>query len=113
VVRILRRKGYGVLEAGDGEEALEVAREFDGPLHLLLTDVVMPRMQGPELAEQVRALRPGIRVVLMSGHTENPQVRGTRLADAFPFLPKPFNAVDLLREVRKALGEPVERPVPG
>ena len=67
-VESLERRGYRVLAAASGEEALKLAGAFDGTIHLLLSDVVMPGMKGPELADRLRALRPGIRVLLMSGY---------------------------------------------
>src|SRR5207302_1129974 len=67
--RILQRSGYAVLEAAGGVEALDALREHPGPIHLLLTDVIMPEMNGREVAQRVRGQRPGIRVVYMSGYS--------------------------------------------
>ena len=67
-VESLERRGYRVLAAASGEEALKVANAYDGTIHLLISDVVMPGMKGPELADRLRVLRPGIRVLLMSGY---------------------------------------------
>jgi PAS domain S-box-containing protein len=102
--RILRSCGYTVLEAGDGLEAVQVARSYaPQTIHLLLSDVVMPQMSGPAAATEVRALHPGIRVVFMSGYTE--LVRGPR--DALKanelLIQKPFSPADLAARVRAAL----------
>ena len=67
-VQSLERSGYQVIASASGEEALELASAYDGTIHLLLTDVVMPGMKGPELAGRLRALRPGLKVLLMSGY---------------------------------------------
>ena len=67
-VETLERRGYRVLAASSGEEALKIANAYDGTIHLLISDVVMPGMKGPELADRLRVLRPGIRVLLMSGY---------------------------------------------
>jgi len=101
--RILERSGYRVIEASDGVDALEVARRHRGPLDLLLSDVVMPRMSGGELARRLREERPGIAVLFVSGY---PQARGHAASsledDAFLF--KPFSGRVLLERVRDTLG---------
>jgi two-component system cell cycle sensor histidine kinase/response regulator CckA len=101
--RVLRRAGYRVLEAGDGSEALEVARSQVGPLDLLLTDVVMPGMNGRELAERLTQEHPGTRLLYMSAYTEDEVIlRGVRVAE-MNFLYKPFSLEGLTDAVRQAL----------
>jgi PAS domain S-box-containing protein len=101
--RMLRKLGYTVLEAADGEMALRVARAHSGPIDLLLTDVVMPRMGGPQLHEQLASLYPGIRVLYMSGYTDNALINQGRLEEGVDLLPKPFAPLTLARKVRAAL----------
>jgi PAS domain S-box-containing protein len=101
----LQRWGYEVLAASDGLEALELSRRHQGQIHLLLTDVIMPGMNGRELAEQLATERPGIRVLYASGYTDDAALlRGIRLDD-LPFLQKPFTTVELVQRVRDALDE--------
>jgi CheY-like chemotaxis protein len=104
-VESLRRHGYQVLSAASGEEALAVAANHDGVIHLLLTDVVMPGMKGPELAGRLRALRPDLRVVLMSGYAAD-IVTSADLRDA-AMVAKPFSAASLSHTVRTTLDTPV------
>ena len=91
----LLEHGYTVLTAADGEEALDVAERHRGPIHVLLTDVVMPRLSGWQLAPQFVGLHPESRVLYMSGYAEVPALPGVRV------LPKPFNAFSLLQAVRE------------
>jgi signal transduction histidine kinase/ActR/RegA family two-component response regulator len=104
-VESLQRHGYQVIAAPSGEEALKVAGTHDGTIHLLLTDVVMPGMNGPELAKRLRALRPGLRVVLMSGYAAD-VVTADDLKDA-ALVAKPFSPASLTRAVRNALDLPL------
>ena len=104
-VESLKRGGYLVIQAGSGDEALRVADAFEGPIHLLLTDVVMPGMKGPELATRMRAARPSIRVLLMSGYAADVVTPGD-LAQA-TLLPKPFSPGTLTRAVRNILDQPL------
>jgi CheY-like chemotaxis protein len=100
--RTLQKGGYAVLEAGNGREALAVLEKHGGPLHLLLTDVVMPEMGGRELAERLRTACPGLRVLFVSGYTEDAVVlQGVR--DGGHFLPKPFTQTTLVQKVREVL----------
>jgi signal transduction histidine kinase/ActR/RegA family two-component response regulator len=102
-IESLERNGYRVIAAPSGEEALKLASAFDGAIHLLLTDVVMPGMKGPELAARLRALRPGVKVLLMSGYAADVVTPGD-LEDA-TMLTKPFSPSVLTRAVRDALDE--------
>ena len=104
-VASLQRHGYEVLSASSGEEALQVASSYDGTIHLLLTDVVMPGMKGPELAGRLRAQRPGLRVLLMSGYAADVVTSGD-LKDA-ALMAKPFSPASLSQTVRNALNQPV------
>jgi two-component system cell cycle sensor histidine kinase/response regulator CckA len=110
-VDILQRTGYTVLATGDPRHALRLVRTRAEPLHLLLTDVVMPLMNGLELAAEVRAIRPGIKILLMSAYriTEIEDYQ-TRLAPGEPFLDKPFTIPGLERAVRAALDYPAQIP---
>ena len=100
---VLRMRGYTVLAAAHPEEALRLAQEHAGPIHLLLTDVVMPGMSGREVAGRLRSRRPGMKVLYMSGYGDNAIVRGGDLAPGMPFLPKPFTGDLLVRTVREVL----------
>jgi signal transduction histidine kinase/CheY-like chemotaxis protein len=104
-VESLERRGYRVLAAASGEEALKIAAGFDGTIHLLLTDVVMPGVKGPELADRLRAMRPGIRVLLMSGYAAD-VVTPNDLKEA-KLLSKPFAPPALLSAVRASLDVPL------
>ena len=101
--RMLRRRGYRVLEAADGFEALRIAEEFSGEIHLLLTDVVMPKMAGSELVFRIGTVRPGIKVMYSSGYTDDAIVRHGALDPNVTFLQKPYTAEVLMRKVRDAL----------
>jgi CheY-like chemotaxis protein len=103
VVELLERKGHRVLKASNGAEALQVARAFRGPIHLLLTDVVLPGIGGPVLAKQLAADKPGIRTLYMSGYSDfNAFGSGSLPAEA-RLLHKPFTKETLLSEVSETL----------
>jgi CheY-like chemotaxis protein len=102
---VLEAYGYTVLPTPGGAEALALARQHPGPLHLLLTDVVMPHMSGRELAERVRQLRPDIRVLFMSGYTDEALGRHGVLEPGTLLLQKPFTPGGLVRGVSEALTE--------
>jgi len=100
---VLQDYGYRVLEAQDGEEALRLFEQHEGPIHLLLTDVVMPGMNGRELAESLQPLQPKMKVLYMSGYTDNAVVQHGVLEPGMSFIQKPFTPKDLASEVRKVL----------
>jgi CheY-like chemotaxis protein len=101
---VLDAGGYEVLEARNGPEALELAQSHRGDIDLLLADVIMPRMSGRELAERLRTLRPGTKVLFVSGYTDDAVLRHGVLQDEVPFLQKPFAPRDLEQKVREVLG---------
>ncbi|MEO8681613.1 MAG: PAS domain S-box protein [Vicinamibacterales bacterium] len=102
--RLLRRGGYTVLdEVSTAELALSVLASYSGPVHLLLTDVVLPGMSGRQLSEQLKQSRPDLRTLFMSGYTDDTIVRHGVLDQDMPFLNKPFTAATLLRRVRDVL----------
>ena len=103
VTRIFTRAGFTVLAAPDGETALQLVADHAGPLDLLLTDVVLPGMNGREVADGVKALRPGVRVLFMSGYTEDAIVHHGVLDEGIEFLEKPFTRQDLLARVNAIL----------
>ena len=101
---ILERYGYKVFEASSGAQALEVAAAFTGPIHLLLTDVVMPGGSGSDLAREIAKARPGIHVLYMSGYTDSSVIKNLILSPGTPFLQKPFTSDGLYRKIREILG---------
>ena len=101
--RILTRNGYTVLVASSGAQAVEIAEGYGGEINLLLTDVIMPSMQGPTVANEVRLLRPGIRVLFMSGHAQPVLEKEAVLGTDFRLVEKPFDQVTLLEHVRASL----------
>jgi two-component system cell cycle sensor histidine kinase/response regulator CckA len=103
VERILRNAGYRVLAAGNGDEALMLAEQHGGRIDLLLTDVMMPRMSGPQLAERIAARWTGLETLYMSGYADNAILQSGMLNPGMRFLDKPFSAAELTRKVREAL----------
>ena len=103
---ILKRAGFQVLEAGSGEEALKVAEAFSGKIDLLLTDVVLPGLAGPQVAAALAAARPGVRVLFMSGYTDNSIVHHGVLESGINFLEKPLTVDSLTRKIRAVLDLP-------
>ncbi len=103
---ILRKQGYQVIEARDAVEALRCCEVHATTLDLLVTDVVMPQMSGPELAKRVLLMRPGIKVLCMSGYTDDALVRHGALEARFAYLQKPITPQTLARKVRTTLDAP-------
>jgi len=101
--KILMQAGYNVLDAKGGEEAIRVCRAYPGPIDLLLTDVVMPEISGKEVAERLVELRTGIRVLFMSGYTDEAIFQHGVLDASVEFLQKPFTWIGLTRKVRDVL----------
>jgi PAS domain S-box-containing protein len=106
-MEILQECGYRVLQAKNGDEALELAQQHRDEIHLMLTDVVMPRMSGRELTEQLTVLRPDIKVLYMSGYTDDAIVQHGVLEEGTAFIGKPFSMEALARKVRETLDAPV------
>ena len=100
--RVLQMQGYIVLEARNGQEALQAA-DFPATVHLLLTDVVMPGESGAALAKQLALSRPGLKTLYMSGYTDNAIAHHGILDPGIAFLQKPFSPGELARQVRAVL----------
>jgi two-component system, cell cycle sensor histidine kinase and response regulator CckA len=111
VKAVLERAGHDVLVAPSGERAVELAKGHPGPIDVLLADVVMPGMDGFEVARSVRALRPGARVLFMSGHLGRSYAEDVARTRA-SFLPKPFAAADLRQALEQASRAEEPRPPP-
>jgi len=101
--QFLVQSGYRVLEAIDGEDALRVSRDHGGPIHLMITDVVMPGMGGPRLAERLADERPEMKVLFVSGYAENTVLKHGKIDVVTRFLQKPFSLKTLARKVREVL----------
>lgn len=106
LTHVLRRRGYQVLEAADGDEALRLFAERGDGIHLVLTDMVMPKMSGRELGQRLQTLRPDIRLMFMSGYTNDVLVRTGALGPGMSFLQKPLRPDTLAAKVREALDTP-------
>jgi DNA-binding NtrC family response regulator len=107
---VLQQEGYGVLSAANGEEALLVASEHKGVIHLLLTDVVMPKLGGADLAKELSRLRPGLRVLYMSGYTNGVITKHGVAGKGIAVIEKPFTTERLSGAVRLALDRPATNP---
>ncbi|CAN5800788.1 hypothetical protein BH20VER1_BH20VER1_15070 [soil metagenome] len=105
VCDILSEQGYSVLCACDGIEALRIAREYDDRIHLMVTDVIMPHMNGPELAEQLALSRPEMKVLYVSGYSDNDIGEHGVLDTGIEFLQKPFTPQTLARKIRDVIQE--------
>jgi PAS domain S-box-containing protein len=103
VAAVLVQQGYKVIQAGDGQQALEIAKRHSGKIHLLLTDIMMPRMGGPELVEHIQRARPSIRVLFCSGYAGHAAMEQGIVQASTPFLPKPFTPCTLALKVREVL----------
>jgi CheY-like chemotaxis protein len=99
--KLLKAEGFTVLAAGNGEAALRVSRRHPGPVDLLLTDMEMPGMGGLELSRKIKAERPGIKILVMSGDIEGEEQVAL---DGLPFLPKPFSPRALRDQIGALLG---------
>jgi CheY-like chemotaxis protein len=101
--RIFARNGYRVITAANGPQALEISRGHPGEIHLLVTDVVMPGMLGNEVAEKMRAIKPGIEVLFMSGYARPVLASQGRLDPGVALVEKPFSEADLLAQAGQVL----------
>ncbi len=103
---VLTSRGYSVLPAHNAVEALQLFRSHHGPIDLLLTDVVMPDMTGPDLADALAREQPGLKVLFIAGLPDTPVIRNSILARGLDLLPKPFDPRELIRRVEKVLEPP-------
>jgi CheY-like chemotaxis protein len=104
--QLLQKQGYTVLETRHGGEALLLCERHNGPIHLLLTDVVLSQISGRELAQRLALIRPDMRVLFMSGYSEDAIVQHGVLASGHAFLQKPFTAEGLGSKIREVLDQP-------
>lgn len=107
---VLESAGYLVIEASSAEQAVAAFQRFEGPINLLLTDVVMPSMSGTELAARLKEMRPGFITMLMSGYSGSTALSHPGLKVGDYFLQKPFSISALLSRVAEALSRPVNTP---
>jgi two-component system cell cycle sensor histidine kinase/response regulator CckA len=105
VCAVLEEQGYNVMCAADGLEALEAAENFDGTIHLLVTDVIMPHMNGPELAAKLSRIRPAMKILYVSGYSDNDIGDHGVLDPRFELLQKPFTPQTLARKIRDVIHE--------
>jgi CheY-like chemotaxis protein len=106
IVKIaLESAGYRIIEARSGSEALEAVRQHAGTIHLVVTDVVMPEMSGRELAERIVKTYPAVKILYMSGYTDDAVMRHGIVESGVFFLQKPFSPLALARKVREVLDE--------
>jgi two-component system, cell cycle sensor histidine kinase and response regulator CckA len=109
---VLQTCGYTILEAAHGAEAIKICEQNPGPIHLLVSDVVMPGMGGRQLAETLLSLRPEMKVLFLSGYTDDAVVRHGVLEAGTNFLQKPFTPASLAEKVREVLDLPRLPPSP-
>ncbi|MGH7232772.1 MAG: response regulator [Nitrospiraceae bacterium] len=98
---MLRAQGYSVREAADGAQALQMLHTTPGPLHLILTDVMMPRVTGPQFVKHIESLLPTVKVLYMSGYTD--QILEPATGQPLAFIQKPFSAQVLIKKIRETL----------
>jgi CheY-like chemotaxis protein len=110
--RLLERNGYRTLTAASGAAAVDIADGHDGPIDVLLTDVVMPKMLGREVAERVRAIRPAIRVLYMSGYAQPVLTSDGTLEPGAVVLEKPFSEAALCEQLQEVTGSSGRPPAP-
>ena len=108
---VLRSCGYTVLEATNGKAAVQLLEGYKGPVDLVISDVVMPHLGGRQLAEQLAQLRPSLRILFLSGYTDDAVVRHGVLDESFAFLQKPFTTIGLAQKVREVLDENLDRTI--
>jgi CheY-like chemotaxis protein len=108
--RVLQMSGYTVLTACNGIAALQLLRDYQGPLHLVLTDVVMPQLGGVEFAARLVEDHPGVRLLFTSGHSSDPQLRMDMFYGHRAFLAKPYSVADLAQKVRDVLDSGRQSP---
>ena len=109
VREMLAREGYKVLGAGDGEDALKIFEANQNEVDLLLTDIVMPQLNGRELADRIKAKQPGLRVLYMSGFMKEAILKYYGISiTGIPFLQKPFTRETLAKKVREVLDAPAQ-----
>ena len=101
--RILRQYGYQVLEAENGEKALDLVKNYSGDIHLILTDAIMPGMNGKELVKHVHTIRPEIKAMYVSGYMDDTIIKQGILDSSIAFLQKPFTANDLIHKVQDTI----------
>ena len=106
IVTVLRDRGYAVIQAATGDEAIVACEQAGSPVDLLVTDVVMPKMSGRELRERLRTSCPQLRVLYLSGYTDDAIIHHGVLEAGVPFLSKPFTRDSLARKVREVLDRP-------
>lgn len=103
---ILEQSGYNVLAAGSGDATLRIAAAHPGPIHLLICDLNLPGMCGPQIAQQLLALRPGVRILFMSGQSRAEAVRQGHVTHGHAYLEKPFSRDELASQVSGVLAMP-------
>jgi two-component system, cell cycle sensor histidine kinase and response regulator CckA len=103
--KTLQQHGYRILVAKNGEDAMRISKEHEGLIELMITDVVMPKMSGRETAERLQPLYPQMKVIYMSGYTDNAIAHRGFLEPGLNFLEKPFTPEGLTRKVREVLDQ--------
>jgi CheY-like chemotaxis protein len=112
---ILQRQGYRVFHAADGAEAVEIYRQRPEEIDLVILDLAMPRLSGPETLRELRKVNPGVRVLISSGYSSDEDLRAVERQGVAGFVAKPYRPAELARQVRLALDQPRQAPhlVPG